>query len=895
MKKVLSLVLVLSMVLGSFGMAFAATPSDVVGEECETAVAVLMDLGVVEGYKDGSYQPEGIVTRAEMATLIVKALGLNGSATGTSTFTDMGNAKWAEGYVAYASSLGVVSGYGDGTFRPNNTVTYDQATTMIIQALGYTTDCLNGTYPGAFVSKAKTLGILDDVSGTGAEGANRGDVAIMLYNALDQAIGKVNKDGDWVAQAISFDNKGNADEYDTMLSRLDAEVMDPSEHNLVLVPEEDEEAFILDETWAEDAVVNVYPYVGHVVSAYINDDDEIIGIKEVFGTALTGDFNSQGDEFEATIGDFDIDVASKATIGALFYNGESTNKIKLTQNGEELTESSTVEDLVKADDTAFTLICDVSGQKIKDIYAVHVWEVSENAIVDEDDIADIFDNSKLLGVDLPENDDNELDLNAVEFVGVNSYEDIKAGDVVYVYESETDDEATRIAVGGQTVSGIVTRLEDGTYMGSTLIDEIRVNGTDYCFTMLELGNNGLLDLTDGYSSSDIAEGKIEADDEIVMTLDAYGYIYDFELDADGADDYAIVLEYEDEDTTKISSGAKIKLLLADGSVAVYDIDDDDDNNFVGENALYNASKWTEKITQGAIVKYGLNSSQEIDSLEGTGYDGDDEDLDQEVTGATTLEMTCDDVTAKGYWNGLKIAKDASIFVFGDFDENHKPGDLTDDDEYEVMSYESLCGSDDVIAMRYIVEDNEIVAMLLVDDFTSGNEVWALFDSKALNSSDAGAEFDLWVDGKVVTYDADEDLKPAWDELLYKVEFDTDGAVSDMIIFAEEAAGDEDYTYATTGAIVSDHVELDGDTFKTTTDAAFFGYCNATSTKTTASALTLDSDVLIYLMNDEGDWEKAGKSDLRNLADGDYVYFYDTEDADKVFDIVVIVDAENMKN
>jgi len=49
------------------------------------------------------------------------------------------------------------------------------------------------------------------------------------------------------------------------------------------------------------------------------------------------------------------------------------------------------------------------------------------------------------------------------------------------------------------------------------------------------------------------------------------------------------------------------------------------------------------------------------------------------------------------------------------------------------------------------------------------------------------------------------------------------------------------------------------------------------------------------MNDEGDWEKAGKSDLRNLADGDYVYFYDTEDADKVFDIVVIVDAENMKN
>ena len=75
MKKVLSFVLVLSMILGSFGMAFAAAPSDVVGKDYEDAVNVLMELGVVEGYKDGTYRPEKVVTRAEMATLIIKALG----------------------------------------------------------------------------------------------------------------------------------------------------------------------------------------------------------------------------------------------------------------------------------------------------------------------------------------------------------------------------------------------------------------------------------------------------------------------------------------------------------------------------------------------------------------------------------------------------------------------------------------------------------------------------------------------------------------------------------------------------------------------------------------------------------------------------------------------------
>ena len=109
MKKVLSFVLVLSMILGSFGMAFAAAPSDVVGKDYEDAVNVLMELGVVEGYKDGTYRPEKVVTRAEMATLIIKALGLNDYAVGKSGFSDMAG-HWADAYVAYAASLGFISG-----------------------------------------------------------------------------------------------------------------------------------------------------------------------------------------------------------------------------------------------------------------------------------------------------------------------------------------------------------------------------------------------------------------------------------------------------------------------------------------------------------------------------------------------------------------------------------------------------------------------------------------------------------------------------------------------------------------------------------------------------------------------------------------------------------------
>ena len=221
MKKVLSLVLVLSMILGSFGMAFAATPSDVAGTNYEDAVNVLTELGVVEGYKDGTYKPGNIVTRAEMATLIVKAMGLNDYAVGKSTYTDM-NGHWADAYVAYATSLGVLSGYADGTFRPNQTVTYDQAITMLVQALGYKGEFMVGGYPGAYVAQAKTLGILDGIK-SGATGANRGDIAVMLFNALPCRFVRYDRDGLMQEVAYNTSSKGEEPVYDTLLRRLGVE------------------------------------------------------------------------------------------------------------------------------------------------------------------------------------------------------------------------------------------------------------------------------------------------------------------------------------------------------------------------------------------------------------------------------------------------------------------------------------------------------------------------------------------------------------------------------------------------------------------------------------------------------------------------------------------------
>ncbi len=212
MKKILPLLLSLTLVFGTFSMAFAATPTDVKDTDYQEAVEALMELGIVNGYTDGTYQPEKPVTRAEMAKFIIASLEMDddGILLYSGGFTDVGSKNWARGYIGYANHLGIITGYSDKTFKPNQTVSYDEAITMIIRALGYNNDVLKGTWPKNYVEKAKELGIITDEK-QGKKGANRGDIALMLNEAVDQTIGAVS-DGEWVP----FED-------DTMKNRLTTE------------------------------------------------------------------------------------------------------------------------------------------------------------------------------------------------------------------------------------------------------------------------------------------------------------------------------------------------------------------------------------------------------------------------------------------------------------------------------------------------------------------------------------------------------------------------------------------------------------------------------------------------------------------------------------------------
>jgi hypothetical protein len=153
MKKSLALVLALVMVLSSFSFVSAAPDfADVKGTIYEEAVTRLEMLEVLKGYPDGTFKPEGSITRAEFAAVAVRVKGLAAVAEAAkglpSGFSDVPAGHWAAGYVGVAGSTGIVNGIGGGLFAPNAPVKYEEAVTMLVRALGYEQDAqTKGGYP----------------------------------------------------------------------------------------------------------------------------------------------------------------------------------------------------------------------------------------------------------------------------------------------------------------------------------------------------------------------------------------------------------------------------------------------------------------------------------------------------------------------------------------------------------------------------------------------------------------------------------------------------------------------------------------------------------------------------------------------------------------------------
>ena len=191
-KRVLSLLLAVWLAASVLALPVSAAEtvrfSDVTDRDTAMAVESLRLLGVLDGYGDGSFRPNAVLTRAQFCKMAVYAmdgeseLGLYRTVT---VFPDVKPSHWASAYINMAAKgKGVIAGYADGRFHPEKTVTVGQAVTILLRLLGYTDENVGGIWPHGYMAVAQTIGLTDGVSGDGYTALTRGQAARLFLNLL---------------------------------------------------------------------------------------------------------------------------------------------------------------------------------------------------------------------------------------------------------------------------------------------------------------------------------------------------------------------------------------------------------------------------------------------------------------------------------------------------------------------------------------------------------------------------------------------------------------------------------------------------------------------------------------------------------------------------------------
>ncbi|WP_066506251.1 S-layer homology domain-containing protein [Abyssisolibacter fermentans] len=554
MKKVLSLVLAFALVLGTFSMAFAATPSDVVGTDYEDAVERLMALGVVDGFTDGTIRPEDSITREQFAKLMVITLGMGDLvdyAKEDSLFVDVPATNWANGYINIASAKGLIKGYGDGTFGLGDEITYAQALTILVRALGYDDEGLSGKWPYNYIVKANELDITDDVAIVDGD-AIRGNVFVLLNNTLDCNLVEKDEDG----------NYQNKKDEPKLLSKL-----------------------------GTDKVTGV-------VSSFDEDDMEIV----VDGDKLTVE---EGFDFEATFG---LEITA-------WCDGDDV--LTYTINDDVIYDAAAKDDddveLINTDDT-FEINKDavvyIDGEKQTKVGTDKVdYDVDYAKVVLNDDDEIIFFDGHTLKPFVVENTNESKEIvysygDEVKFEDYTiidkegntiSFEDIEDGDIVFY--NKGDEYAV---VYNDSTSGELGKVYD---------DSFKMDGDEYAFgAYTKFVNKD--DELDSITEDDLETMQDEGDVEIFFNPAGDVVFVAGDLgEEDTSSFYAMVTKDSEFFTPRDGKTWPVDIIKEDGNEADYDILEADFTDIV-ENISGGGD-----IDNKDIVKVTVDEDAELDTLE----------------------------------------------------------------------------------------------------------------------------------------------------------------------------------------------------------------------------------------------------------------------------------------
>ncbi len=183
MNKIISLFLAVALIFSFIIPASAKNlPAD---DDIKTILDVM---GIMTYNAKGSFNENAYVTRASLAKILVTASAYKGAATATSRispFADVMYTHWGAPYISVASKNKFMTGYSNGTFRPDSNIKFEEALSAMLRLLGYTNDDYTGAYPAGQIAKASDIGLSDNINATVGNPITRIEAAKLVYNLLN--------------------------------------------------------------------------------------------------------------------------------------------------------------------------------------------------------------------------------------------------------------------------------------------------------------------------------------------------------------------------------------------------------------------------------------------------------------------------------------------------------------------------------------------------------------------------------------------------------------------------------------------------------------------------------------------------------------------------------------
>ncbi|MBR6632884.1 MAG: S-layer homology domain-containing protein [Clostridia bacterium] len=255
----LAVIFAVAMMICALSSVSAAFP-DVTNDNAHVeAIETMTNLGIVGGYEDGSFRPDQLVRRDEMAKLIyVTYTTYVDAGEGELTFPDVSKKSWAKGYISWCAGKKIVGGYEDGSFRPAENITYDEALKMVCAMLGYT-DFKSDLWP----VDVRQKGLIDLKLGekleevTGDTALTRAQIVQLIYNAFDKPMYQTNDTTNTaIGEIVNSKNAATIKSAIWGITEIEAQVIGTENYGLV----DYENAINGTKTDAEDVIAVRFNY-----------------------------------------------------------------------------------------------------------------------------------------------------------------------------------------------------------------------------------------------------------------------------------------------------------------------------------------------------------------------------------------------------------------------------------------------------------------------------------------------------------------------------------------------------------------------------------------------------------------------------------------------------------